>query len=333
MMIPVDVAHQRIFEPMWEGDVVVCDIDRTYLATRVSSLQGLARVPFEFAIDKQGIAGMARLLKEVRRGPGQESRQTPLFFVSASPVQLRRVIEKKMLLDGLEFDGTTFKNWGRILCRGKFRLLKEQLAFKLSALLLNRMRFPVGAEEILIGDDRESDPLAFAVYADLITGRIGRDQARSLLARQAITPAEIANILSLRDQIPTIHGVGVKSGYLRLDRYSDPDQFIAYSHFLIVCRDTVQMGLAMWERGSLSLDGAIRVALDMRKHGMDRRRFEEHLNDAHRRGLVSLENLRRFTAQCEKTALGKITLDIGQRDPKWTEHAPRYSWIPERFFE
>ena len=38
MAFPVDKQNERCFEPAWCGEVFVCDIDRTYLATRFSSL-------------------------------------------------------------------------------------------------------------------------------------------------------------------------------------------------------------------------------------------------------------------------------------------------------
>jgi hypothetical protein len=98
-MFPNNRVNERTFAAGWSGEVVVCDIDRTYLATRFSTLKGLARIPFEFAVDKQDIDGIVVLLREVRRGPAPESRSTPLYFISASPAQLRPVIQRKMLLD------------------------------------------------------------------------------------------------------------------------------------------------------------------------------------------------------------------------------------------
>ena len=138
MPFPIDRVNERSFDPAWSGEVFICDIDRTYLYTRFSSLKGLASIPFEFAIDKQDIEGMTPLLREIRRGPERRSRNTPLYFVSASPAQLRPVIQRKMLLDGLEFDGTIFKDWLGCVTSLRLRRLKEQLGYKLTALLLQR---------------------------------------------------------------------------------------------------------------------------------------------------------------------------------------------------
>ena len=184
--LPIDRLNQREYPEGWVGDVFVCDIDRTYLATRFSSLKGMARIPFEFAVDKVAIDGMTTLLKEVRRGPDEMSRQTPLYFVSASPAQLRPVIERKMLLDGLEFDGTTFKDWVRVVFSGRLKRFREQLGFKLTALLSARGDLPAGARETLIGDDHESDALAFVIYADVIAGRLRGDALLQTLERHGV---------------------------------------------------------------------------------------------------------------------------------------------------
>ncbi len=59
---PIDRCVYREYPTDYEGDVFICDIDRTYLATRISSWKGLARVPFEFAVDKGAeIAALPRV--------------------------------------------------------------------------------------------------------------------------------------------------------------------------------------------------------------------------------------------------------------------------------
>ena len=147
MSFPIDRASYRDYPAEWKGSVFVCDIDRTYLATRLSSYKGMMRVPFEAAVDKIAIDGMRPLLREIRRGPRSRSRHTPLYFVSASPAQLRPVIERKMLFDGLEFDGTTFKDWLGVVRSGRLGRFREQVGFKLTALLTARRELPAGAGE------------------------------------------------------------------------------------------------------------------------------------------------------------------------------------------
>src|SRR5437868_8900070 len=94
-------SNERRLTAEYRGDILLWDIDKTYLDTRFSSMRGLLAIPFEFAIDKRTIPGAAVLLRALRRGSGEESALVPLYFISGSPPQLRRVVERKMLLDGV----------------------------------------------------------------------------------------------------------------------------------------------------------------------------------------------------------------------------------------
>ncbi|MFH1466542.1 MAG: phosphatase domain-containing protein, partial [Pseudomonadota bacterium] len=217
MRFPVHTVHRRVFEDGFEGEVLTCDVDRTYLDTRFSSLKGIARVAFEGALDKVTIAGMAQLLKEVRRGPGEVSRHTPIYFVSGSPAQLRGVIERKLLLDGVEFDGTSFKDWTGLLKHGRFSGLKRQLAFKLAALLGNRSLLPPGAREILVGDDLEVDPLVYALYADILAGRLPPAHLPAVLQRHGVSAGEAEGLLGLKLRAGNQPG-GVRRALIRLER-------------------------------------------------------------------------------------------------------------------
>ena len=50
---PLSVKDERQYQSGFSGRVFICDIDKTYLATAFSSLSGLLKIPFEFAIDMQ----------------------------------------------------------------------------------------------------------------------------------------------------------------------------------------------------------------------------------------------------------------------------------------
>ena len=103
---PLERTNERTFPPDFDDKVFVWDIDKTYLASDFESFKGLLSIPFEFAVDKRVIAGADVILRALRRGvdPGHEASQ-PLYFISASPVQMRGVIERKMTDDGVEYDG------------------------------------------------------------------------------------------------------------------------------------------------------------------------------------------------------------------------------------
>ncbi len=201
---PMAWLNHREVGPFYDGPVFVWDIDKTYLNTRFSQLKGLMKIPLEFGIDKDAYPGVVSLLQGLREGPDRDGHR-PLYFVSASPRQIASSIERKMLLDGIEYDGITFKDPLRLLFRGQFDQLKEQIAFKLSALLRLASEMPLRAQWHLFGDDAEQDALIYALFADASAGRlrgddllttlvslgVKREYARAIVARfNRLEPAE-----------------------------------------------------------------------------------------------------------------------------------------------
>src|SRR5439155_26568806 len=140
--------------------------DGTYLATDLTSLKKALAIPFQFAVDKATIPGAVSLLRELRHGPGEKPSFTPLYFVSASPPQLRSVLERKMVLDGVEFDGIAFKDQLKLALRGRLGELKNHTGYKLTALLEYRTRLPRRTRWRLLGDDLESDAEIYTMFAD-----------------------------------------------------------------------------------------------------------------------------------------------------------------------
>lgn len=279
MSFPIDRKWQREFPADWCGESFVCDIDRTYLATRFSSLKGLAKIPLEFAVDKIAIEGMVPLLKEIRRGPAQQSRHTPLFFVSASPKSLRPVLERKMLTDHLEFDGTTFKDWGRVILSGRLGRLKDHVGFKLSALLAGRAALPEGAQEVLIGDDLESDALIYTLYADIVAGRLAGAELATRLQDHGLSQGDSEEISEGAHRIGRT--AGVKCALIRLEK-KKPGDFSGTAGRLLTCHDSLQLALALWAQGSISLEGVGRVAA-----AMPRTDRADRLADAKARNLIT----------------------------------------------
>ncbi len=289
MPFPIDVINERAFEPGWTGELFICDIDRTYLYTRFSSLKGITRIPLEFAIDKQDIEGMAVLLREVRRGPQKQSRHTPLYFVSASPAQLREVIQRKMLLDGLEFDGTIFKDWLGVLSSLRFKRFKEQLGFKVTAMLHLLLQLPAGIQVVLMGDDLETDALAFSLLADAVAGRLDEQQIRHVLRDSSVAHDDARAICELVSQNAG-RGTTVRRALIRLERHASPEDFLEFWPFAAVCRGALQMALGLWSQGSISDAGVIKVAGDLTSRGVDPARLDEDFTDCCRRGIIGDED-------------------------------------------
>jgi len=323
---PVDRVDERTFDQGWSGDLVVCDIDRTYLNTRFSSLKGLSRIPLEFAVDKRDIAGMVPLLKELRRGPGQASRHTPLYFVSASPPQMRSVIQRKMLMDGIEYDGTTFKDWRGCIRSGRLGRLKEQVGFKLTALMHGRTAWPREVREALLGDDLEKDALAYCLYADIVAGRIPLDDIPRVLTGVGVARPDAWGVRDLKELVADRDTVGRIC--IRLER-NDPEVFAEFAPHVAACRDALQIALVLHGDGWISDAGLGRVADDLAASGWTSEQLAEALGDAASRNLLPAAWAR---------AVGEAWFDCGRIEHPAqiptpgpaTTVAPDQPWTPAR---
>ena len=210
---PLVTINERTLGPYFEGNVFVWDIDKTYLDTHFSSLKGLSRIPIEFAQDKKSVAGMPEILRGLRRGGEAGIACHPLYFVSASPALLRSVIEHKMQLDGVEYDGFTFKDWPLILRRLQPWRLSHQFGFKVSALLEGRLERPMSTE-YLFGDNAEMDPKALTFYSYIVNLSSSQDEIQQKLDQMDVRQQDKRCILQLTANLPLQRGT-VKGIYIR----------------------------------------------------------------------------------------------------------------------
>ena len=128
------------------------DLDKTYLRTEFDTIRDLLRTAFESAGQKRTIPGAAPLLREL-----QATSPYGIYIVSGSPEQLRRVLEAKLRLDGVRWDSLTLKPQLQNILRGRFRFIKDQVYYKLGALLQTRTEMPGPIHEVMFGDDAEAD--------------------------------------------------------------------------------------------------------------------------------------------------------------------------------
>ena len=288
---PLNRSDQRTLDPAYDGVIATWDIDKTYLRSDFQSVAGMLRVPFEFAIDKQAIPGTIPLLKALRRGPGPRYRHNPIYFVSASPPQLRTVIERKMLLDGVEFDGITFKDWGGVIRTGHFSKLKNHIGFKLSALLLNRRAHPIAAKELLFGDDSESDALIYSTYAAILRGDLRGDALVRRLEEEEVDRQDAEYVRLLSDDLPV--GDQVLRAFIHLETHKPPESFAELAPLVVPSQNPLQAAVVLRHMGQVDDDAPLRVAWALAtRGGMGPSDVAGVLEDAGRRGLVPEPALR-----------------------------------------
>ncbi len=277
----INRTSDRVYDVGWSGDVFVWDIDKTYLDTRFSSLRGLLAIPFELAIDKRALGGTVPLLRALRVGPTPSSpRFSPLYFVSGSPPSLRAVIEQKMMLDGVQPDGITFKDQFKLLRSGRPRAIKEQVGYKLAALLLLRADLPANVRLHLFGDDVESDMEAFLLFGRVCAGLRGDELSRTLRGHGTREP-EIESVLALsssvaveKDPVAAVYIHGAKG---RLLQRSDLDPRVTAT------RAFLQTALVLRQRGLVDDECPARVAEDLRRLAVSAEELESLAADAHLR--------------------------------------------------
>ncbi len=289
---PLSVDDQRKLPADYAAEVFVWDIDKTYLSTRFSSMQGMARIPIEFAVDKHAIPGMPEVLRGLRRGPGPGYGCAPLYFISASPPLLRKVVENKMLIDGVEHDGITFKDWWGTIRALRPGRLREQVGFKINALLDGRLRRPL-AREYLFGDDVEADAEAFSIYARIVNGRLPPGELESTLEQAGVKADDRQFIHDAVGRLPATHGT-VERCFIHLELNSSPERFDRFDGLVTPVKGGFQLALALYGLGLIDADavsGAAEMVTRSPKATSKYGQPAEQAADALSRGLIEQTKL------------------------------------------
>ncbi len=230
----------RILAEDYKGYIVTSDIDQTYLATDIHSGKGKFSTLFETPEQKASLPGMPELYRQLRTGLSD----APLAFISASPHFFRRtmlatIANHKIEIESLHLkylEGTikgvfdkvlgTFFNpleflqngfrpaWSRTkkFFGASYQSLFDQMAYKLSILLHDRVFQPTQSKEILMGDNTESDYMIFTLYQIICLGKLEGDTLEdylyelNFLGRDAITRDAAKRIRKLGEENIRIHG-------------------------------------------------------------------------------------------------------------------------------
>ncbi|MDD9971439.1 MAG: hypothetical protein OXR73_34680 [Myxococcales bacterium] len=232
------------------------DLDKTYLRTDFDTVRDLVSRAFERASEKHTVPGAAALLRELR---GTDP--AGIYILSGSPEQMRRVLEAKLRLDGIRWDGFVLKPSLRNLLKGQFGFLRDQVGFKLSALLSSRESLPAHVDEVLFGDDAETDAFNYALYADICAGRVDQDVLSRVLSASATTEEDMTRLLRLAGRLPKRECVA--RIFIHLDRMSSAGAFDAYGTRVCPFFNYLQPAVVLLEMGAISAASALRVAADL----------------------------------------------------------------------
>lgn len=291
----------------WPPVVFRWDLDKTYLKTDFDSLLQLVRIPFEKAKDKVTVPGVVPLIRGLRHVASERGQEARIHFISASPPQIARAIKAKLELDGVEYDGIVFKNQLHHIVRGRFRNLREQVGYKLTELLKSRAQMPAGSLEILFGDDWESDPIIYSLYADIVAGRIEIASLDPVLQKIGVDPQLIREVHACAEAIEPANVVA--RIFINLERRTPPKLFSSFGARLVPAFNYFQTAVCLFEMGHLTLHAVVEVARALAEEaGYKPQRLSNSLSDVVRRG-----HLRPTSAAAVRAALQPLGLLAARR--------------------
>src|SRR5215472_17334144 len=126
------MGDARVTMPPVPRHIARWDLDKTYLRTEFDTLRDLVKTALERPDEKRANPGASTLMREMVRA------DVSVHILSGSPEQMRRRLEHKLRLDGIQWDSVTLKPNLENILRFRFRAVKDQLGYKLPALLRAR---------------------------------------------------------------------------------------------------------------------------------------------------------------------------------------------------
>ncbi|HEY0840358.1 MAG TPA: hypothetical protein VGD74_09250 [Vulgatibacter sp.] len=262
------------------------DLDKTYLRTDFDSLRGLLRAALEKATAKVNVAGSAALLRELQAEAGAR-----VCIVSGSPRQMRRTLEEKLRLDGIEFDELVLKPNVQNLIRGRFKAVRDQVGYKLPALLEGRLRVEGATQETLFGDDAEADAFVYSLYADLLAGNVSVATLAEILDHCGLYDDDLARILDLAVRVPKA-AKRVGRIFIHLDAYSPPASFTPYGTRVVPIYNYFQAAVLLFVDGHFGPAAVVRIAAELSQgYGYSLLSLANSFQDLMRRGFANAQHV------------------------------------------
>jgi hypothetical protein len=286
------------------------DLDKTYLRTEFDTMRDLLKSAFEKPQDKRAVPGAPAIMRALRVAGGLAHR---ICIISGSPRQMRRVLEAKLALDGVEWDEFVLKNNLGNMLRGRFRAVREQVGYKLPALLESRVAQGGAAGETLFGDDAESDAVIYSLYADVIAGRVQHAELDRALTAAHVYDDVRAHTHELAERAP--HVDVVRRIVIHLDRRSPTARFDRFGPRVVPVYNYFQAALVLYEDGQLAAVDVLRVAREMlASKDYVLASLANSLQDLLGRGRMSREVALRLALECEGV--------IGEQPDEWRDLPP-----------
>jgi hypothetical protein len=214
---------------------------------------------------------------------------------------MRRVLEQKLRLDGVEWDEFILKPSLSNLMRGRFRALRNQVGYKLPALLQSRRKLGLSVPEILFGDDAEADAFVYSLYGDLLAGRVHASTLDGIMDACDLYPDERVATRAALENLPTADSV--ERIFIHLERHTPPARFTPYGRRVVPVYNFFQASLVLFADRILSGQAVLRVAAEMvSRAGYSLSSLSNSLQDLLRRGYAEVGALTGLADEVEKYA-------------------------------
>jgi hypothetical protein len=263
------------------------DLDKTYLRTDFDTLRDLVRTAVERPDQKRTVPGAATLMRELGDAGAD------IHILSGSPEQLRGRLVEKLELDGVRYATLTLKPNLQNLLRLRFRALRGQLGFKLTALLRRRCEMPSQRDEkgelvreALLGDDAEADAFVYSLYADICAGHVDGPMLSTIMRQGGCYDDDIDDALRFASYVAA--GPVVERILIHLERQSSPAAFERYGSRVVPFYNYLQAAFVVHEDGRLPARAVLRVAQDLAvRHHFDGGALGRSYLELGRRGSVT----------------------------------------------
>jgi hypothetical protein len=235
------------------------DLDKTYLRTEFDTIRDLVKTALERPDEKRTNPGASTLLREMVRAGMR------VHILSGSPEQMRKRLEDKLRLDGIAWDTFTLKPNLSNLLRLRFRAVRDQLGYKLPALLRARaaMVDPGDklARESLFGDDAEADAYVYSLYADVVAGRVDERTLLEICHRGRVYEDVSEELVAFAARIDEREAV--ERIFIHLERQTPPDDYRIYGPRLVPFYNYLQAAFVLFEDARITADAVLRVAVEL----------------------------------------------------------------------
>jgi hypothetical protein len=159
------------------------------------------------------------------------------------------------------------------------------VGYKLTELLKARRAEPSAAREYLFGDDWESDPFIYSLYADVVARRVDAAELGAVLRAVRVDPPLIEEASALAAQIEPADAV-VRI-FINLERRTPPSQLRVYGARLVPAFNYLQTAACLYDEDVLSAAGVVQVARSLLEDSSyTPARVANSLADIERRGGV-----------------------------------------------